>query len=759
MARWKNLHRASLLLSGEGPLGETLPELTALVVQAAGVEAGALFLHPEAAQGLAAVFHCNLPRLGAGVPGVGGERALDAGALASELLLSLALDRGEPRLYNDYPGYVLAHPGLLSAGVVHLAAAPLSGGERTFGVLALMDCSGRRPFSAADVPFLQTAARLLALRLEVEHHARLARRSQEGIEAVQWASADLTVSLELPKVLDSILATAATLVPVDLGHVFLYGDDTLSFGAALGSEGRMERPFAEPRPEGLTYRVARSGVPLVVQNIRRHPLYAGSPSGWTGSIVAHPLKVKGRVVGVMSMSRMRPRPFEEQEQRVLEMLAAQAAIAIENARLHQSVRDQLRALQESQARLVQSEKMAAVGRLVAGVAHELNNPLTAIIGISQLTQSLLESGESGERLRDDLQRLVAEAHRAGRIVRSLLDFSRQKPSERRPVQVNEVLTGTLEILAHDLESRNVRWQLNLADELPATMADAHQLQQVFVNLITNAAEAMQETGGGALHLSSALVVSPLGPEEGRFVRVIVRDTGPGIEASLCSQVFDPFFTTKPAGKGTGLGLAVCHGIVGEHGGQIWVESTPGQGAAFYVQIPVMAPPAPEPDRPPASQPPAAERGPDAPGAPGTGQAGAHRVLVVEDEAVVRELVARLLREQGLPVDTCGDGEQALALLRGGRGGSGGPPGSHDPTRGPSGYSLVVCDVRLPGRSGIDLYQALRDDEGPRVPFVFITGDTLSAETVGLLGSLGVPYLNKPFEIEELVALVRKEISR
>jgi signal transduction histidine kinase/CheY-like chemotaxis protein len=750
VARWKNLYRAALLLSGEGPLGEVLQELTRQVVESAGVEAGALFLHPEAAQDLPPVFPCNLPLLGAGSQ-VGEAEPVDPGPLASELLLSLALDRGEARLYNDYPGYVLAHPGLVAAGVVHLAAAPLTSGARTFGVLALMDCSGKRPFSTADVPFLQTAARVLALRLEVERHARLARRSQEGIEAVQ--SADLTASLELPKVLDSILATAATLVPADLGHVFLYAEDTLSFGAALGPEGRMERPFAEPRHKGLTYQVARSGVPMVVQNIRRHPLYVGSPSSWTGSIVAHPLKVKGRVVGVMSISRMQPRPFEEEELRVLEMLAAQAAIAIENARLHQSVRDQLLALQESQARLVQSEKMAAIGRLVAGVAHELNNPLTAIIGISQLTQSLLEAGEGGERLRHDLQRLVDEAHRAGRIVRSLLDFSRQKPTERRPVQINEVLTGTLKILAYDLDSRNIRRELNLADELPVTMADAHQLQQVFVNLITNAAEAMQETGGGTLYLSSALVVSPLGAEGGRSVRVIVQDTGPGIEASLHSQVFDPFFTTKPPGKGTGLGLAVCHGIIGEHGGQIWVESTSGQGAAFYVQIPVVAPPAAEPERAPAVAPPVAEA--DA----GAGEATAARVLVVEDEAVVRELLVRVLREQGLHVDACAQGEEALARLR-----PGGPErprrarASGD-ARGSSEYSLVVCDVRLPKRSGIELYQALRDDWGTVVPFVFITGDTLSAETIGLLRSLGVPHLNKPFEIDEFVALVRRELGR
>lgn len=733
-----DLHRASLLLSGEGPLGEALPELIALVVRSAAAGSGALFLHPEAAQDLPAVVPCELT-----LPS-----APDSGPQASELLLSLALDRGEARLYNDYAGYVLAHPALLSAGVVHLAAAPLYCGGRTFGVLALMDRSGRRPFRSADLPLLETAARLIALRLEVAHHARLARRSQEGIDAVQSASADLTASLELPKVLDSILATAASLVPADLGHVFLFRDGTLSFGAALGPQGRMERPYAEPRPEGLTYQVARTGEPLVVQNIRRHPLYSGCPPHWQGSIVSHPLKVKDRVVGVMSISRTQRRPFEEQELRVLEMLAAQAAIAIENARLHQSVRDQLTALRDSQERLVQSEKMAAVGRLVAGVAHELNNPLTAIIGISQLTQSLLAAGEVGERLRHDLQRLVDEAHRAGRIVRSLLDFSRQKPAQRRPVQVNEVLAGTLKLLAYDLQSHGIRWELDLAPDLPVTMADAHQLQQVFVNLITNASEAMQELGGGTLYLLSAAVASPAGG--GALLRVTVKDTGPGIPAALHSQVFDPFFTTKPPGKGTGLGLAVCHGIVGEHGGQIWVESSPGAGATFHVQLPVVAPPAPPAAEAAGGPAPGEGLAPGASGvrsdgAPDILPAGAERVLVVEDETVVRDLLVRVLRDQGLSVEACGDGEEALLRLRG--------------QGGAERYALVVCDVRLPRRSGIELYQSLRDDGGPAVPFLFITGDTLSAQTVGLLRSLRAPHLNKPFEIEEFVALVRRQLAR
>jgi len=692
--------------------------------------------------------------------------------------------------------------------------------------------------------------------------------------------------------LDSILASAHELVPADLAHIFLYNGKTLSFGAASGDEGRWDKPFAEPRRDGLTYRVAETGQPIVVEDIHTHSLYKESPKKWRGSIVGLPLEVKQRVVGVMNISRFETRPFSPEELRILEMLADQAAIAVENARLyeaertqrrqieaiqsavaslsqsldlhevldriltelrkvipydsaavllvedsclhvvagrdlpgdtalgqrypiteiereiersgrpfilmdasaddryhgwgntkyvkgwmsvpllgragmigcltidsrklgaysdeeadlamsfahqaaiavenaqlHQNVKDQLEALRASQDKLVKSEKMAAIGKLVAGVAHELNNPLTSIIGIAQL----LQSGTLGVEVKQDLEKLVAEAHRAGKIVRSLLDFSRQQRPERHPVFVDDILNSTLKILAYELESRNIECRSRLAGTLPATMADANQLQQVFVNLINNAYEAMYEAkGGGLLTVTSELMElqrpDQRGAPQPRAISVCIVDNGPGISKELQSQIFDPFFTTKSLGKGTGLGLSVCHGIIGEHGGQISVESTPGEGTRFYVQIPVVA--IEDSDKQDTDTP-----------QPAVEKRGIGHLLVVEDDEVVRTMVVRVLEKVGYQVDTGTDGLKALEKIE-----------SAD-------FDLVICDVRMPRLNGIDLYKRLAS-VGPEIParFLFITGDTVSAETIGFIEANGIPYLGKPFEIQDLLEAVRLELE-
>jgi len=712
------------------------------------------------------------------------------------------------------------------------------------------------------------------------------------VQAVQRTSSSLTASLELPTVLDSILASAHELVPADLAHIFLYNGKTLSFGAASGDEGRWDKPFAEPRRDGLTYRVAETGQPIVVEDIHTHSLYKESPKKWRGSIVGLPLEVKQRVVGVMNISRFETRPFSPEELRILEMLADQAAIAVENARLyeaertqrrqieaiqsavaslsqsldlhevldriltelrkvipydsaavllvedsclhvvagrdlpgdtalgqrypiteiereiersgrpfilmdasaddryhgwgntkyvkgwmsvpllgragmigcltidsrklgaysdeeadlamsfahqaaiavenaqlHQNVKDQLEALRASQDKLVKSEKMAAIGKLVAGVAHELNNPLTSIIGIAQL----LQSGTLGVEVKQDLEKLVAEAHRAGKIVRSLLDFSRQQRPERHPVFVDDILNSTLKILAYELESRNIECRSRLAGTLPATMADANQLQQVFVNLINNAYEAMYEAkGGGLLTVTSELMElqrpDQRGAPQPRAISVCIVDNGPGISKELQSQIFDPFFTTKSLGKGTGLGLSVCHGIIGEHGGQISVESTPGEGTRFYVQIPVVA--IEDSDKQDTDTP-----------QPAVEKRGIGHLLVVEDDEVVRTMVVRVLEKVGYQVDTGTDGLKALEKIE-----------SAD-------FDLVICDVRMPRLNGIDLYKRLAS-VGPEIParFLFITGDTVSAETIGFVEANGIPYLGKPFEIQDLLEAVRLELE-
>ena len=883
--RSKVLHEILMKLMQTQNLTEVLPRALAVTAETIGAQAAAVILSSPVAGTVSSTTTYGLP-----------EQALQGKALATELLVSLGMQEDKPVVIDDYNHYVFSHTTLVELGVKAVLASPLVVADATAGLIIFFNTSGEASFNKRDAQFVQVLAMVISGRMENLRLSRLDRAFHEEVQTVQRASSALTASLELPKVLDSILASAHELVPADLAHIFLYTENKLSFGAASGEDGRWDKPYAEPRRDGLTYQVAETGQPIVVEDIRTHPLYKGTPKKWRGSIAGLPLKVKERVVGVMNISRFERRPFLEQELRILEMLADQAAIAVENARLyetertqrqrieamqsavatlsqsldlrevldriltelrkvipydsassmllegnylrvvagrdlpggsalgqrypvteiereiertgrpfilvdasaderfhgwghtkyvrgwmsvpllgregligcltidsrqlgaycdeeadlamsfahqaaiavenaqlHQSVKDQLEVLQASQDKLVQSEKMAAIGKLVAGVAHELNNPLTAIIGIAQL----LQSGELSEGVKQDLEKLVGEAHRAGKIVHSLLDFSRQQRPERSPVLVEDVLSSTLKILAYELQSRNIECRTDLAGDLPATMADAHQLQQVFVNLISNAHEAMYEANrGGALKITSELAA--IGGENGdgeagdlrstTGIRICIEDDGPGIPSDVLPRIFDPFFTTKSPGKGTGLGLSVCHGIVGEHGGQIWVESEAGEGTRFYVQIPVIS----TDDRP------REDFDADTTVPEETKEA---RILVVEDEEVLRGMVVRVLGQVGYQVDTSPDGLEALEKI--------------DSVH----YDLIICDVRMPRLSGIELYKKLSGRSSKMIRrIMFITGDTIGGETIGFIEANDIPYLGKPFDIQELLEKVQLELE-
>ena len=400
----------------------------------------------------------------------------------------------------------------------------------------------------------------------------------------------------------------------------------------------------------------------------------------------------------------------------------------ERSRAEEELQRQYAALQQAQARLLQSEKLAAIGRLVAGVAHELNNPLTSVILYSQIAQQRSDD----ERLQRDMERVVSEAKRAAAIVRGLLDFARQRPVEAAPVQINTLLQECLKIVAHELRLHSIAPHLALAPDLPVTVTDGQQIRQVFLNLINNAWQAIAAAReSGNLWIASAAGPAAY-PQPGKpaqpVVRVIIDDDGPGIPEGLRARIFDPFFSTKPVGAGTGLGLAICHGIVTENGGQIWVENRPGGGARFLVELPLVAPP---------GQATAGEAGPQlaAPAQPGAW------ALIVDDEPHLLAAAAQAIRSLGCQVDMEGDARSALERLRQRR------------------YDLVVSDIRMPGMSGPEFFrQAQVIDPGIERRLLFITGDSVSLETRKFLEESGQPYLAKPFDLRQLTEKVTQVLK-
>jgi two-component system NtrC family sensor kinase len=385
----------------------------------------------------------------------------------------------------------------------------------------------------------------------------------------------------------------------------------------------------------------------------------------------------------------------------------------------QSSRAELeRAMQQvrtTQAQLIQSEKLSAVGQFVAGVAHELNNPLTAVVGYSELLQSM----SSDAKMRENLDRISKSAHRCHKIVHSLLSFARQHAPERKLVQLHAIVEEVLEIMAYDLRTSNVQIVREFAPSLPPIMADGHQLQQVFVNILGNARQAIEP-----VQRDGRIVVRTR--RVGESVVIEFQDNGPGIKPEHLARIFDPFFTTKPVGKGTGLGLSLCYGLIQEHGGTITARSERGEGATFAIELPVAAgvstpmrlrqeesiAPFPGADRPPSGK----------------------SVLVVDDEPWILELAGELARAEGHTVETAAGGEQALEKIS------------------RRVFDLIVSDWKMPGLSGMGLYEHLRAVEPAMAQkMVFMTGDVVSDAFQNFLRQHQLTCLSKPFARSEFRA--------
>ncbi len=236
--------------------------------------------------------------------------------------------------------------------------------------------------------------------------------------------------------------------------------------------------------------------------------------------------------------------------------------------------DDIMEWRQAQEKIQENSRLISLGEIIAGVAHELNNPLTSVVGFAQL---LLER-EADTGSKQDLEIIFNEAQRAAKVVRNLLSFARKYEAEKNLVDITSIIDRVLALKAYDLRVSNIELMTHFSPELPKVYADEHQLEQVFLNIVTNAEQAMEEVGRGGR-------LTVMAQKEPQAVRVSFYDNGPGISASNLKAIFKPFFTTKAPGQGTGLGLSICKSLVREQEGKIWAESEPGKGAAFHVEIP------------------------------------------------------------------------------------------------------------------------------------------------------------------------------
>jgi signal transduction histidine kinase len=427
------------------------------------------------------------------------------------------------------------------------------------------------------------------------------------------AGAALCGTLHLRALLALMMERVREVLEAEACSVMLVDESaqTLRWEVALGEGAGKLQTLSVPLGSGISGHVAATGKAIRIEDAQNDPRWQGqrfdAATGFTTrSIMCVPIQTHGRTIGVVQVLNRRGGPFSDDDQRLLEALAGMGGVAIENARLYENLEEKvqertaelsrtLAELRNTQTQLVQSEKMAALGNLVAGVAHEINTPLGAVSSNTDLVSRALAKAKDAltnqnqiERTRSFLEKATAMAEvsqeacrRIAEIVRSLRNFSRLDEAEHKPADLHEGLDSTLTLIAHLTKNRiTVRREYG---QLPQVPCHANQLNQVFLNILINAVQAI--AGEGEITIRTRQEATA-GPSSTPAAVVEISDTGCGIAPENLQKIFDPGFTTKGVGVGTGLGLAICYRIVASHRGKIDVESVRGQGTTFRIVLPM-----------------------------------------------------------------------------------------------------------------------------------------------------------------------------
>jgi PAS domain S-box-containing protein len=550
------------------------------------------------------------------------------------------------------------------------------------------------------------------------------RRRNRELNALNAMAVVATQSFDLDEILNLTLRQVVSLFGTESGTVYLADSDASTYRrrAAWGPRSRdQSRPAILNFAEGFGDLIIRSRAEVITAEYLPHLTGAVADfiqSSSDGSWVWVLFWGKENPIGMMGLRSHVERQYSSGEENLLVAISRQLATTIEKVRLYEETCKAYEDLRRTQEQLLQSEKMSAVGQLIAGVAHELNNPLTAILGYAQL----LESESLNDRAQDYVAKMFKQAQRTHRVVQNLLSFARQRTPERSEIDLRKVLDETLGLRDYDLKINRIAVEKDLGSDPALVVADPHQLEQVFLNIINNAVDAVMETGhAGKLRIKIV--------RDANFLGVQFADDGPGIKDP--KRIFDPFYTTKNVGKGTGLGLSICYGIVKEHGGDITAVNGLNGGAVIEVRLPMAQSEGVIEAKPQA----------DTPKREGALQG---RILLVEEDESVLEFERDVLMGAGATVVTATKSEDVKTRLL------------SEP------YDAVIMSGKMPGDwnakeaqnwlagncSGIENHTL----------FTFSNGLDQSDDRT-FLRENNIPYLVKPFEVAELISQARRLLQK
>ena len=541
------------------------------------------------------------------------------------------------------------------------------------------------------------------------------RRRNRELNALNAMAVIATQSFDLDEILNLTLRQVISLFGAETGSVYLAAEPEGTYRRRAGwgprSEARVKMAevfFAE----GLGDLVMRSRAEVVTQDFMPH-----LPPAVVEFVCADRLPFwiwvvlwsKDKPIGIMGIASKEDRHYSSNDENLLVAISRQLATTIEKVQLYEETCRAYEDLRRTQEQLLQSEKMSAVGQLISGVAHELNNPLTAILGYAQL----LEGAGLDHRSADYVRKLFKQAQRTHRVVQNLLSFARQRKPQKQEVDLCKVLEESLTLREYDLKVNNVTLEREIPADLPSVVGDPHQLEQVFLNIINNALDAMVEGSG-----SGSLKVRVF--KKDAYVCVEFDDSGPGIKDP--SRIFDPFYTTKSVGKGTGLGLSICYGIVKEHGGEIVARNRDEGGATIEVRLIASEKPA-LPETVTSSR---------------RESLLAGRVLLVEDEEAVLEFERDVLIGAGADVTTSMSVDDTKRRL------------------GDASFDVIVMNGRMPGGSTArEIYEWIaKECPGSENRLLMTFSTVTDPQTRTFLQEHNVPMLAKPFEVADLITHVR-----